>query len=307
MFARLRERKAATEAAAWYARMAEPGSPEEVEQFEAWLARDPLHARCYAEMEALMTATAAVPRHVGTIRRQVSGMLRPALACGLAAVALLTVAVLWPGASAPAFATISNDGFAVRGVQLKDGTRVWLDVGARIQVRFSEVRREIVIREGRVRIIPAADGRPLELGSEMAQVEPGGTRTDVTVTQGRTIIGALDGPLAIADGSPNGEGPPLRLEAGRALALDTAGVRAAPLERTWIAGRLAFSDTPLGSILALANRLGNPDLAAADAEVAALRVSGVFDLRDTRRLGRKLAAALNLDVEEARGRLILRH
>lgn len=306
MFAGRRRRRASKEAAAWYARMAEPGSPAEVEEFEAWLARDPLHARSYAEMDALVTAAAAVPRNAGTVRGQEVGLLRPALAFGLAAVALISVAVLWPSASAPAFATISNDGSAIKCVQLKDGTRVWLDVGTRIGVRFSERRREILVREGRVRVLPAADARPLELGSELARIEPGRTRTDVTVAGGRTIFGAIDGPLAIADGASNGKWHPLRLEAGGAIELDSAGVRAASLDRTWVAGRLRFSETPLRSILALANRLGDPDIAAVDGEVAALRVSGVFDLRDTRCLARKLAAALDLDVEEDGSRLILR-
>lgn len=306
MFGRRRVPKAWTEAASWHARMAEPASPHEVAEFEEWLARDPLNARSYAEMEAVMAATGALPRQVGAVRRPASVMLRPALAFGLAAVALVTGVMLWQSTSAPAFATISNSGSAIRGVRLEDGTRVWLDVGAQIGVRLSDGRREILVREGRVRVVPAADPRPLEIGSGGTRVAPGLTRIDVTVGGGRVTFGAVDGPLLIAGASRADRQARLPLEAGRALALEADGLRSVPLERAWTVGRLRFADAPLRSILPLANRLGDPDIVAPDLEVAALRVSGVFDLRDTRRLARKLAATLDLRVEDDGSRLILR-
>lgn len=117
---------------AWRSRAA----PQEVAEFEEWLARDPLHARAYAEMEAVMAASGAVPRHAAAVRRPHFAIGRPALAFGLAAVALVTCVMLSQSTSAPAFATISNDGSAIRGVRLEDGTRVWLDVGAQIGVRL---------------------------------------------------------------------------------------------------------------------------------------------------------------------------
>lgn len=306
MFRHWRNRKASNEAAAWWARMAEPGSSEEVAAFETWLARDPANARHYAEMDAIMTASAAASRNVGTVSPAGPGLLRPALAFGLAGLTMLSAAMLWQGSAEPAFATVANSGSAVRGVRLEDGTRVWLDLGARIGVRFSDDRREIVVREGRVRVFPSADARPLEVRSDAARVTPGLTRTDVSVTAAGTIIGALNGSLAILNASGADDAGPLRLDAGRALNLGSGGVRSVSLDGTWIAGRLRFAETPLRDILAQANRLGDPDIVAPDSEIAGLRVSGVFDLRETRRLARKLGATLDLRVEEREGQLVLR-
>ncbi len=275
--------------------MAEPTSAQEVAEFEAWLARDPLHATSYSEMDAVMAAT-SVRRGTATPQRAGPTILRPALAFGLAAIAIITTAVLWQSASAPAFATFVNNGSAIRSVQLEDGTRVWLDVGARIDVRLTDERREIEVRAGRVRVVPAAGERPLEILADAARTEPGSTRTDVTVDAQRVTFGAVDGPLAIADPSRGGDRASLRLETGEALALGAQGSRPARLEHAWTASRLRFSEAPLRAIVTLANRLGDPDVVAGDADVAGLQVSGVFDLRDTRRLGkrRRCHDAINL-------------
>lgn len=306
MFGWSRETRRMHRAASWHARMTEPRSAAEVAAFEDWLAADPLNAQAYAEIEVVNAAVGTVPRPREAADHVSSPVFRPALAFVLGALAVLGVVALWQGGSQPAFATIRNDGSAIHGVRLDDGTRVWLDVGAEIGVRISRASRAIEVRKGRVRVVPARDPRPLAIRSEAVSVAPGSTCTDVAIASDRITVGGLDGPIDVEIKRSGSRSAPLQLGAGKALAIEARTVRPIPIENDWTAGRLRFSRARLSEVLALANRLGDPDIRAVEAGVAQLRVSGVFDLRDTRRLARKLAAALDLRVEEGKEGLILK-
>jgi transmembrane sensor len=300
----LRDRRTLNDAAAWYARMQEPGSAEEVAAFEAWLSRDPAHARAYAELDAVSQAAGKVPARPVATQRQRRPIAQPVLVVAVLALALVSAALLWPSVSSPAFAAISNPGPAVRGVQLADGTTVWLDSGAEIGVRQAETGSEIAVRRGRVRIVPHGADTPVAVSAGNVTITPNATKLDVTVSDAGVAIGALDGPLT-ANGVPGSATHTLRIEPGGARVIDAKGARTASLDRSWPASRVRFKGEPLARVVALANRQGDPDIRVPDPALAALHVSGVFDLRETRSLARKLAATFDLDVAERDGALEL--
>jgi transmembrane sensor len=311
MIAWLRQRKRWNDAANWYARMAEPQSPQEVAAFESWLARDPANAQAYAEMDAIAGAAAARGRNGarGAVRqatKQPLRLARPAYAFALVAAVVAAGAVLVQGPPTPAFAAVVNEGVAVRGVRLADGTSVWLDVGARIGVRLGSKRREIDVREGRVRIVPAAGTRPLSVTARGTEISAPGGRFDVALLPDGVLVSAVEGAVTVAPAPGNQGESAMQLPSGRAVVMDRAGVRSASVDRTWPAGRLRFESASLGRIVALANRRGDPDLLIDEKDISELRVSGVFDLRDTRRLARKLAATLDLEVQQTARGLLLR-
>lgn len=281
------------EAAAWYARMQEPGSEQEVEDFEAWLACDPAHAGAYAEMEALSGAVAAIaPQFSERPKAPRWSPWRPALASVVLLAIMATLVVAWGGFSEPAYARLANTGSAVRGVRLADGTGVWLDPGAELGVRIDEERREIVLRRGRVRIDPASGVPPLRARSGELTVTQATTRFDMAIDNDGVVLGALDGAIAIV----YHDGRTRSLSVGQAIAIDASGERPAVLDRTWPGARVRFADASLGRIAAVSNQQPGPDIAFGDPSVGDLTVTGVLDLRDTRRLARKLAAAHGLQV-----------
>src|SRR3546814_20791339 len=106
--------------------------------------------------------------------------------------------------------------------------------------------------------------------------------------------------------SPAGVSPGKAGEAGnvRDGRLDRTTIE--PREARWPASRLGFEETPLATIIALANRGGGPDITLRDEAIGTLRVTGVLDIRDTPSLARKLAAAHNPHAEEGGGQLISR-
>jgi len=311
------DRRIVEEAAHWSARMMEPQSKAEVDEFEAWLARDPAHPRVYAEIDAVNAAVGAVPLDadigarppalsVSRARdRWSSPVWRPALAAALAVLVIVTTAVFWQGASSPAYAAITNAGPAVRGVRLSDGTVVWLDVDAAIGVRLTSARRDFAVRTGRVRLVPASDPRPLHVRAGPFVIASATGRLDITKLGKAVTVAALDSPIAL-ERTDRVEDAPAEIGRGQALTIDQAGTHTAALDPSWPVGRLQFSQTPLSKIVALANRQPGPDIILDDPVVGALRVTGVFDLRDTRRLARKLAATLALDLDDEGPRLSLR-
>jgi len=289
-------------AAGWYARMQEPRSKREVAAFESWLADDPAHARAYAEMEALSGAAAAVgARSRERAYAATWSGWRPALAAAALVAIVVTTVLAWGGFSDPAYARVSNTGESVRGVRLADGTEVWLDVDAVLLVSNDERRRTIVLRQGRVRVSPVSGSTALRVLAADLSVMPSSNRFDLAIEDRTVELGALDGPITLSSGG----GRTLSLTAGRGIAVDENGVRPVPLDRTWPGARLRFTDTPLGRIVAIANRQPGPDIVFADPAIGKLTVTGVLDLRDTRRLARKLAAAQDLRLVEDSGRLML--
>jgi transmembrane sensor len=213
--------------------------------------------------------------------------------------------MLVQGPAAPAFAAVVNEGVAVRGVRLADGTALWLDVGARVGVRLGGKQREIDVRSGRVRIVPAEELRPLRVTARRTVISAHGGRFDVTLLPDGVTVSALDGALTVVPAAKGDEDPGLRLPGGKAVKIDTGGLHPAAVDRSWPAGRLRFEEASLARIVELANRQGDPDLLIDSKDTADLRVSGVFDLRDTRRLARKLAATLDLEVRETTDGLLL--
>jgi transmembrane sensor len=298
----LRTRRIRDQAAAWHVRMQEPQSPQDVAAFDHWLRRDPAHPAAYAEIDSLFGATGKVRPPARSMKRDWRPRRHPALALA-AVVALVSLAIFWSAPSAPAFAAITNEGPAIRGVRLEDGTVVWLDVGSQIGVRFGSDGGEIKVHRGRVRIIPQP-ARPLDVSAGSAKIAAAETTLDVSVTGTQVTVAALDGPLAVsASGGPVAA---LRLATSRAVTIDASGAHPVPFDRSWPASRLRFDDAPLARIITLANAHGDPDIRPGDPAIAALRVSGVFDLRETPTLARKLAAALDLHVDDRGTELVLR-
>jgi transmembrane sensor len=304
MIAWLRERRMLSDAASWYARMQEPQSDVEVAAFEAWLSRNPAHARIYAELDAVAHASSRVAAPTVALPSHRPLIIRPVLAVAVAVLALISAALLFQANASPAYAAIGNPGPAVRGVRVLDGTVVWLDSGAAIGVRFAGNRGQLAVRRGRVRIISRDPAKPIEVIAGGTSISPGATRMDVSVSDGEVTVGALDGPLAVQTQLTNGA-QTLSVAIGSARTIGSSGIRTATLDRSWPVSRLRFARERLGQILALANRQGDPDILVRDPVVASLRVSGVFDLRDTRSLAQKLAAALDLEVVERRDKLVL--
>ena len=68
---------------------------------------------------------------------------------------------------------------------------------------------------------------------------------------------------------------------------------------------LIADNLPLGAVIDRANRINAAKIGLADASVGSRPISGKFDVADAESLARKLAAALDLDVEQRGNSFVL--
>ena len=80
---------------------------------------------------------------------------------------------------------------------------------------------------------------------------------------------------------------------------------ASPIDKTDAASLLVADNLPLGAVIDRANRVNAAKIRIVDAATGNRLVSGRFDVNDAKSLARRLAVALDLEVEEGAGTYIL--
>ena len=306
-----RQKRVRDEAAAWHVRMMEPTSEAEVAAFEQWLQADAAHAQAYDQVQSISSLGARLPhRLLRGSSAPASPRLRPAFGLALVVVCLLA-AGLWVTnpAAEPAYAAVSNPGPSVRAVRLKDGTHVILDAGTDLAIAFGEDARNVRILAGRARFAVAPDDdRPFSVAAPAATVIAADSMFDVEMGGDGARIYVAKGDLAVAELRGRSLTAPIPLKAGEAVSVRDGRLERmtiGPREARWPASRLGFDETPLATIVTLANRGGGRDIELRDEAIGTLKVTGVLDIRDTPSLARKLAATHDLQIEESGGPIML--
>ncbi|TNC10017.1 DUF4880 domain-containing protein [Methylobacterium terricola] len=308
------------EAAAWVVRLSSSDATEaDRTAFAAWLAADPAHAAAHAEMEEFWHRLGHVPdaRRHRTAQGQAEGQTKgkgqatgkgqakgPA---GLAAVLVLGTTLAWQAGLADWLrADLWSGVGAITHATLSDGSRVDLNTGTAIALRFSGAERRVALLRGEAVFDVARDpGRPFVVEGGGVSVRAVGTvfvvRADeamrpVGVAEGRVDVGIAGRHLPVSAGeaviAPDGAAASVvKADVGRAMA--------------WRDGRLTVSGEPLSDVLATLGRYRRGRIVLLDAKAGARRVTGAFDLRDTDEALDAIAASLSLRVARVTPLLVL--
>lgn len=250
-------------------------------------------------------------RRQGKSRRRVVGLL----GWGTLAVGLGSFATHWLAAASwlqgGLVATLPGER---RRVAMADGGNLEVNSGSEVELRFSPLRRLVMLRRGEVFISTGADAdsltgrRAFWVETPAARLEALGTRfgvrvldaatehvaTRLQVTEGRVAVHPASGaPMTIAE-----LGDTLLITAGtaapRRLALTDQDATA------WTEGVLVAKQMRLDAFVAELSRHRSAPLRC-DPSAAALRVSGVFQLNGTDPVDRALQVlvrALPVQVED---------
>jgi transmembrane sensor len=290
-----REERAIEEASRWFVRARDGLSPQEEAELLNWLRQAPEHA---AAMEMVRLAWDASDE---TVQRRVSGgarrsrgaaartqpRRRPAsgalpAAAAVAASLAVAAAVGWSSLSTRVVYS------APRGEQLAlalpDGTRVRLDSGTRLEVRFNPFRRRVKLDEGEAEFVIAKDAwRPFRVDARSVEVWDRGTQFTVRRRGSAVRVVLMQGKVELHE---QGTGRlRARLSPGQQALIDEGGqVALAKADLftalAWREGQLVLNDTSVADALA-EFRLRSPvEIALADPALGDLRVSGVFRLND---------------------------
>jgi len=261
-------------------------------EFEAWLAESDRHRAAYAAVEPVWRASAdlAPPSAMAAASLSRDGRAPPrrvwrrvavAAAGAMAlAVAFHLLPVLQTRLQADHVTGVAEQ----RDVTLEDGSRVALDAGSAIAVRYGAARREIDLLAGEAffQVTPGR-ARPFVVRAGDVVVTVTGTAFSVGVSDSETTVAVQSGSVDVArrDGALVAAG----LVRGEWLQVASEGrvARGRMAEdevASWRDRRLVVYDMPVRDVVRRLGRYRQGVVVFLDEGVAGRLVSGVIDLRD---------------------------
>jgi len=288
----------------WYVALA-AGAPSPAQQarFEQWREADPRHQRAWQRLQKMSGpwqttrayASASQARQAlaqaGNALRERRRALR-LLALG-AGGGLLGYGVSrnrdWPGAAGRLLADAHTGIGERRAVTLQDGTRLLLDSATAIDTRFTPQARHIVLRQGRIRVHPAADAalRPLRVVTDDGDIAAGEGVLHVRLLPGEPWAPRAQTLVSVSEGTarlrPRGlaDAPPAPLAAGQQTRMRPDGLEPArpldPAGLAWEDGLFQAAGMPL-VLLAAELSCYRPGVVRCDPAVASLRITGNWPL-----------------------------
>ncbi len=318
----------------WFALMRGPEAETQRVEFETWLAADPAHRQAYSHISevfslgkglklAVKVPDARRPTRQPMVLARMMGSPVLMLLLLLASVPMLVgLTVVAMRAMGPGHPLIQADGTGkapvseaslttspgeVRTFRLADGSRLILDADSRVRVMLSAERRDLALLRGRARFVVAHEPRPFVVAAGGGSVLARGTIFDVTLRGHGANVALIEGlvdvrqpAIGTAAGSSRETGEVTSLTAGHGIAIGGGkgvALQATPVvQADWPSDLRDFRNVPLRDLLAEANRYADRPLVLTEPELGALRVSGIFRVREPERLAENLAELLDLSL-----------
>ena len=274
-----------------------------------WLAAETEHARVYASVERDWQELHGLEDRARSRLAQLNlrGARRQRHRAwgvgGVAAAALLVVAVIFERAAQPSVQRFETVKAEQRQIALQDGSRVHLNTDSVIDVRFTASTREVTLHRGeglfdvgydprRPFIVRASGSSVIAVGTRFAVLLGGTDGLTVTVLEGQVAVApsvvALD---AVPAGSDAAEAAGARtapgrvfLSADRQARLGTDGsilaVEVVDAENVtaWQTGKLVFDNTPLREVVREVSRYTPGEIHVASG-VPDHPVTGIIQIR----------------------------
>lgn len=297
-------------AASWVAREDRAGlDPQEQVGLDAWLDADPRHRGAYVRAQAVFLHAERV-RALGPGFGHSAGQLRPVARhwwLVLAAAAALLVVVLGlrpmlPGEDSREFVTGRGE---VLRMTLPDGSLLTLNSDSRLQQRYQEDERRLVLLQGEALVdVVRNPARPFVVRTGQTDVVAVGTSFSVRKGHGEAFEVLVNkGVVDIRQPEPWQE--PLRVRANfSVVSPNGSDVRIEPLEQekvlrrlAWREGLLAFEGDTLADAAMEFARYSDVHILIDDPAVASKRVVGVYSANDPEGFAKAVADSFGLRVE----------
>lgn len=282
------------EAAEWFARLNQRTvTTADVKGFSEWR-RDPANAQAFGRVEALWDAAGtlakdpemkALTREASGVRpppkrRSSTGRLLPIGALGALALGFGVAGVLWLSGQPTRYATAVGE---QRTIQLEDGSRITLDTGSEVAVRFNDSRRSVVLAAGQAMFDVEGDPeRPFVVAAGNTHVTAVGTRFDVRRAGAGARVVLVEGRVDVRRAATTDDRWTLAPGQQVTTSSDRPTVAAAnlPVATSWTTGRLTFESTPIREAVAEMNRYSQEPIELRDERISSIQVSGVFNASD---------------------------
>jgi transmembrane sensor len=293
------------EAADWAARMRGDPSDADRRAFDAWRAA-PGHAAAYQRAVDDWDYAAGTSRQrieaKARSERNAPGSLRWAIAT-IAAIGL-AIGFAFSLQRGGDTLQIASGPMLPGQLRLADGTTVTLMDGAWVNPQLSDKERRVILNRGRARFDVAHDAeRPFVVVAGGSETVALGTVFEIDLRQAAPRIKLIKGSVEVRS---RAGGERLRLAPGQAADVTASGPRLVTTMQSPVPATLLDADElPLGAVIDAANKAGAAPIRLADPALASLKVTGRFDVTDSRTLARTLASALDLAASEQGGEIVL--
>lgn len=311
--------RALEEAAGWFMQLSQSKVTEKaIDEFFDWRAK-PGNGAAYAEVERrmrqtdqlrndpeLVQMTEALLRRPDRQAQRRTALRRWAAPIGLVGLAAAAaVLVLSPALRAPTYATEVG---AQQVVRLEDGSVVRLNTDSKVQVRYSQGARRLVLERGQAYFEVAHDEtRPFVVEAGDARVSALGTKFDVRREVGQTQVTLVEGRVEVARA---GQQNTWALRPREQITLDGGEPLPHPANvaqaTSWTTGRLSFLDTPLASAVEEVNRYSRTKIVLEAGDIGHVRVNGAFETGDTAAFVSAVTELFDLTAVKSRGAIMLR-
>lgn len=307
----------------WWARL-DAGNCTEAEMatFERWR-ESPEHAAAYARVSSLWSELGTVASNPEIARLSAAALVDTAPAgnpaftkrsnrwAAAACIGVLVVSAFYAGVRYMPGQTYATDLGQRTTLRLADGSVVVMNVDTRIDVKFAEDRREIVLKAGEADFSVAKDPlRPFTVTAGESEVTAFGTRFQVRHEGERVTVTLIEGRVAVDDKATARR---VQLTPGEQVKLtaDAGSMQPQPVDvavvASWTTGRLKFNATPLREALSEVNRYSNLKIHLQDDALANTPVTGVFDVGDVDSVVSAVETMLSVDaVQLSRDEILLR-
>ncbi|ALM87245.1 hypothetical protein ASB57_24865 [Bordetella sp. N] len=277
-------------------------SAETRRAFDTWREAAPAHAAAWQRVQALATDAGRTPNALvaDTLRRadaataaRAPGRRRMLAWLAAGGVAALAGKVTYDRAPwQRLLADVSTGVGDQRTLTLEDGTQIVLNTDSAISTAFAREQREVVLRRGEVLVATGADvpaHRPFWVRTPYGSLQALGTRFDVRLDDDGARLSVQEGAVRV---HPGGGDRAILAEAGQRWRFDRAGAVPAPAsglrDDSWAQGVIVAEDARLDDLLAELSRYRVGRIAC-DPRIAAVKVSGIYQVHDTEEALRFLA------------------
>jgi transmembrane sensor len=303
------------EAAAWIAQLHDEQRGPDVEtDFQEWLGESDEHRRAFNRMTQVWEQAGKIQMRA---RADVSATRRgrsrfsPWAATLAATLVLVVITAIYYWRDNALVTAVGQQQVRV----LRDGTRVVLNTDTRIEVNYDERMRRVRLVRGEAWFdVSKRPTWPFLVSVGDQEIRALGTSFIVRHDNDQDLsVTLVDGRISVAPVAGDGEAPPQApqvLIPGQRLVISrhhAPAVDRPELSRVtaWERGRVEFEETPLADATAEMNRYNTTHVRVPDAEIAQLRIGGVFRAGDSDEFVKIVTAAFGLRAERHGGDIVL--
>ena len=299
------DRKAVREAAHWLMRLGSThASDADISACNRWRADNAEHERAWQRAQRLNKTFGLIPHDIGmaTLDRHTHVSRRTAFKT----LAMLLVAspVAWASWNAAPVVRWRSDYRTAAGEQrewqLADGSHLWLNTASALDQRLTPTEHELWLREGEMYVHAAHQHPPsLSIKTRLGQlhVDPS-SQLSVRITDQHCIVDVVAGQVSIQPAAP--QASHVRLGACQQATFDANTIyplrSIAAHDPEWLRGTLSAEAMRLDHFVAELARY-RPGVIRCDPRIAALELSGTFQLDNTDSILRALPTLLPLEVD----------